>query len=114
MRTHTKHNSQRIKPILLSPNDAINRLGRLLVLDVQNPRFATHMIPKAQRLGVDIVLNDIPKTQSILLTCLTGERSLTAARQLVDKGYVAVHVLKGGVFAWQHVGYMTQLTKLPA
>ncbi|MBE9012671.1 hypothetical protein IQ250_20940, partial [Pseudanabaenaceae cyanobacterium LEGE 13415] len=62
MKTHRKLKPLQVQPVMLSPNEASARLSKLLVLDVQNPKFATSMIPTAQRLGVDIALKDIDKT----------------------------------------------------
>ncbi|MFN6462948.1 MAG: rhodanese-like domain-containing protein [Nostoc sp. DedVER02] len=59
--------------------------------------LASSVVPKSHRLNVDTLLKDLPKTQPILLTCLTGQRSFTAAQQLVQKGYDAIYVLRGGV-----------------
>lgn len=114
MKSRTKATASTAQPILLSPDEAIAQLRKLIVLDVQNPKYATTTIPGAQRLGVELALKDIPKTQAILLTCLTGERSLTASRQLIQKGYLSVYVLQGGVIAWRRAAHTTQLIKLPA
>lgn len=105
---------RRARPILLTPDEAKSRQRNLLVVDVQNPRFMTRMIPEGQRLNIDVLLEDISKNQPILITCLTGQRSLPAAQQLIQKGYCKVYVLKGGIIAWQRAGYTVWLTKFPA
>lgn len=102
------------QPILLSPVEAITRLNYLLVLDVQNPKFATSTVPKAQRLNVDVRLQDIAKTQSILLICLYGKRSLAGAQELIKRGYSSVYVLKGGLIGWRQAGYPAQSINYPA
>lgn len=114
MRSRLRPARPEVEIVLLSPNDVIARLNKLLIVDVQNPKYATSVLPNAQRLNVDILLKDLPKAQPILLTCLTGQRSFTAAQQLLQKGYEAIYVLKGGVVAWKQSGYTVQLTKLPA
>lgn len=113
MKSRKKATTLNVQPILLSPDEAIARLRNWVILDVQNPKYATMTIPGAQRLGVEIALKDIPKTQAILLACLTGERSLSAAQQLIQKGYVSIYVLRGGVIGWRRSAYTTQLTKMP-
>lgn len=105
---------QQIEPILLTPEEARNQRGKLLIIDVQNPKFITRTIPEAQRLNVDVALKDIPRSQPILVTCLSGGRSLSAAQQLIRRGYGKVYVLKGGLAAWKRAGYTTWLTKIPA
>ena len=105
---------RRVRPILLTPDVAKSKHINLFVIDVQNPRFMTRMIPRAQRLNIDILLGNIPKSKPILITCLTGQRSLSVAQQLIQKGYYKIYVLKGGLLAWQRAGYLVWLTKLPA
>lgn len=100
--------SSHAQPVLLSPAEVSTHLQRLFILDVQNPRYATSTLPKAKRLNVDVLLKDIPKAQPILLTCLDGHRSLSAAKQLLKRGYLCVHVLKGGVIGWQQARYTIQ------
>lgn len=106
--------TRRIKPILLTSNEAKRELKKRLVIDVQNPKFATHMIPDAKRLNSDISIRDISKNQPILITCLNGQRSWTAAQQFINRGYHKVYVLKGGLAAWQSAGYTLWRTKSPA
>ena len=103
-----------VETILLSPDNAMARLNQLVIVDVQNPKYTTSVLPNAQRLNLDILLKDLPKAQPILLTCLTGHRSFTAAQQLIQRGYEDIYVLKGGVVAWKQSGYTVQLTKNPA
>ncbi len=101
---------QRVEPILLTPDEARNKQAERLVIDVQNPKYMTRMIPGAQRLNIDVLLKDIPSNQPVLIACLTGQRSFIAAQQLIQRGYCQVYVLKGGVMAWQRAGYTVWLT----
>ncbi|MCU0535904.1 MAG: rhodanese-like domain-containing protein [Hydrococcus sp. Prado102] len=114
MKTQSSDAQQRIKPILLTPDEANTKQAKLLAIDVQNPKFMIHMIPGGQRLNIDVSLKDIPKNQPVLITCLNGQRSFTAAQKLIQQGYCQVYVLKGGLMAWQGAGYPLELTKLPA
>ncbi|EKV00561.1 Rhodanese-related sulfurtransferase [Leptolyngbya sp. PCC 7375] len=105
---------KRMNPILqLAPGEAKRELEKQLVIDVQNPKFATHMIPDAKRLNLDISIRDIPKDQPILITCLNGQRSSMAARQFINRGYLNICVLKGGLAAWQSAGHTLWRTKSP-
>ncbi|MEM9905037.1 MAG: rhodanese-like domain-containing protein [Cyanobacteria bacterium P01_D01_bin.44] len=104
---------QRIKPILLAPSEAKRELEKQLVIDVQNPKFATHMIPDAKRLNLDISIRDIPKDQPLLITCLNGQRSSKAAQHFINRGYLNICVLKGGLTAWQSASYTLWRTKSP-
>lgn len=101
-------------PVLLSPDEVRARLNQLTIVDVQNPKYATSLLPKAQRLNVDVFLKDLPKGDPVVLTCLVGQRSFTVAQQLLQMGYRSIYVLKGGVTAWKQAGYTVQLTKIPA
>lgn len=114
MKSRLRPARSQVETILLSPDDAMARLDQLLIVDVQNPKYATSVLPNAQRLNLDILLKDLSKAQPILLTCLTGQRSFTAAQHLIQKGYEDIYVLKGGVMAWRQSGYTVQLTKSPA
>jgi rhodanese-related sulfurtransferase len=44
------------------------------------------------------------KNNPVLLVCQTGQQSQKASRALADGGYAEVHVLQGGVDAWQKAG----------
>jgi rhodanese-related sulfurtransferase len=44
------------------------------------------------------------KNNPVLLVCQTGQQSNKAARIVQDAGYAEVHVLEGGVDAWQKAG----------
>jgi rhodanese-related sulfurtransferase len=44
------------------------------------------------------------KSNPVLLVCQTGQQSHKAARMVQDAGYAEVHVLQGGVNAWQQAG----------
>lgn len=106
--------SKILAPFLLTPAEAKHKQSKHLVIDVQPQRFITHMIPGAQRLNVDISIEDIDKDLPILITCLTGARSLKAAGQLITLGYRQVYVLKDGLAAWQREGYTLRPTKRPS
>lgn len=103
-----------VRPTFLSPAEAKLNRTHLLVIDVQTQTFITHTLPGAQRLNIDISLKDIDKSQPVLLTCLTGQRSLKAAQEMISRGYRRVHVLTGGLAAWQRLGYTVCPVKLPA
>jgi hypothetical protein len=49
MRSRSKASLSAVQPILITPNEVINRLDKFIVLDVQNLKYATKMLPKAQR-----------------------------------------------------------------
>jgi len=44
------------------------------------------------------------KSNPVLLVCQTGQQSQKASRIVSDAGYAEVHVLQGGLDAWQKAG----------
>jgi len=114
MQSRLRPARSQVDSILLSPDDAMARLNKLFIVDVQNPKYPTSVLPKSHRLNVDTLLKDLPKKQPILLTCLTGQRSFIVAQQLIQKGYDAIYVLRGGVMAWKQAGYTVQPIKISA
>lgn len=106
--------AKRLEPVLLTAAEAKREQAKQLVIDVQPQRFMTHILPGAQRLNVDIALGDIDRNQPVLITCLTGARSLKAAGQLINRGYRQVYVLKDGLAAWQRAGYTLRPIKVPS
>ncbi|WP_404788794.1 rhodanese-like domain-containing protein [Altericista sp. CCNU0014] len=114
MTSQTIMTQRSIKPILLTSHEVRLNRTNMLVIDVQNPKFMTCMIPGAKRLSIDVFLKDISIHQPILITSLTGQRSFSAAQQLIKRGYCEVYVLKGGIMAWQSAKLTVWLTKLPS
>jgi adenylyltransferase/sulfurtransferase len=43
---------------------------------------------------------EIPRGRAAVLYCRSGQRSLTAARRLLEAGYAEVYNLQGGLLAW--------------
>lgn len=49
-------------------------------------------------------LADIPRDRDVLLICRSGNRSGTAQRQLLERGYERVFNVRGGMQAWANAG----------
>ena len=45
-------------------------------------------------------LEEVPHDRPVVVVCRSGQRSLTAARQLLDRGFAEVYNLRGGMQAW--------------
>jgi adenylyltransferase/sulfurtransferase len=45
-------------------------------------------------------LGELPTGRTVVVYCRSGQRSLTAARQLLLEGHTEVYNLKGGILAW--------------
>ena len=45
-------------------------------------------------------MGEIPERRPVVVVCRSGHRSLTAARQLLERGFTEVYNLRGGMQAW--------------
>ncbi len=76
-----------------------------LVLDVREPReYARGHVPKAQSLPLPGLLSGavaLPQSESVVLVCRSGRRSIRAACALREQGRANVQVVKGGMLAWE-------------
>ncbi len=79
------------------------------ILDVREGReYRRAHIPVARLLPLRKLMDDaksLPKDQTIVLVCGAGRRSTRAAGILQDLGFSSVHILKGGMLAWEAAGY---------
>jgi SulP family sulfate permease len=76
------------------------------VVDVREPReFAQGHVPRAELLPLSKILVDasiqLPADDEIVLVCRSGRRSIRAAYVLQQEGYKNVHILRGGILAWE-------------
>jgi rhodanese-related sulfurtransferase len=83
-----------------------------LVLDVREPaeyaegRVAgSALVPLATVAGR---VGDFPKDEPVYVVCRSGNRSLVAARTLVEAGYTDVRNVEGGMIAWAAAGLPVQ------
>jgi rhodanese-related sulfurtransferase len=78
-----------------------------VVVDVREPdEFRTGHIPNAINIPLGSLterIKDIEKykTTPVLLSCRTSQRSARAATILSKRGFIAAHILAGGITAWQ-------------
>jgi rhodanese-related sulfurtransferase len=95
---------------VVSPSEAQKKLAQKpkpFLLDVRQPEeFRTGHIPGAKLIPLGELrgrLKELPKNQEIIVVCHSGNRSLSATRQLTGAGYQAVN-LRGGMIAWSRTG----------
>jgi adenylyltransferase/sulfurtransferase len=93
----------------LDPLDVVERLGTdrpPFLLDVRDAwewqvgnleTLGGRLIPLGELPGR---LGEIPVGRPVVVVCRSGQRSLTAARQLLDRGFADVYNLRGGLQAW--------------
>ncbi len=77
------------------------------LLDVRQPEeFRGGHVPGAKLIPLGELrsrMNELPKDREILVICHSGNRSLSATRQLASAGYRATNVI-GGLIAWARSG----------
>ena len=78
-----------------------------VVVDVREPdEFRAGHIPNAINIPLGSLADRLKeiekyKTTPILLSCRTSQRSARAATLLSKQGFIAAHILAGGITAWQ-------------
>jgi len=50
-------------------------------------------------------IEKLDKTKPVLLYCRTGRRTANCSEKLVEKGFVKIYDLKGGVTQWKFSGF---------
>jgi rhodanese-related sulfurtransferase len=94
----------------VSPAEAQKKLAlkpKPFLLDVRQPEeFRSGHIPGAKLIPLNqlhVRMNELPKTQEIICVCQSGNRSLSATRQMAGAGYKVIN-LQGGMIAWSRSG----------
>ena len=94
----------------VSPTEAHKKLSQKpkpFLLDVRQPEeFRAGHIPGAKLIPLGQLssrLKELPKNQEIIVVCQSGNRSLSATRQLSGAGYQAIN-MQGGMSAWSRSG----------
>ncbi|PCE25801.1 sulfurtransferase [Paraburkholderia acidicola] len=87
----------------------INRRNAVVVDLRSAADFAAGHLPSARHLEfaeLQAKVGQLVKNKSnpVLLVCQTGQQSNKAVRVVQDAGYAEVHVLQGGLNAWQQAG----------
>lgn len=84
------------------------------LLDVRQPEeYRTGHIAGSKLIPLhelDWRLKELPRNRQIVCVCRSGNRSHSAAKQLIQAGYDA-HNLRGGMLAWVNAGLPTKTGK---
>jgi rhodanese-related sulfurtransferase len=95
----------------VSPTEAQKKLGlktKPFLLDVRQPEeYRSGHIPGAKLIPLGQLherMNELPKNQEIICVCRSGNRSMSATRQLASAGYNVTN-LQGGMIAWSRSGF---------
>ncbi|MFQ3671483.1 MAG: rhodanese-like domain-containing protein [Verrucomicrobiia bacterium] len=96
--------------ITFTPPQAVSQLPNPLLLDVRTPAEfrdrhidGSHLLPLHQ-LDPDTVRTLAQSKSACLLICGTGKRAQTAAEKLASAGLGPLHILEGGITAWEQQG----------
>jgi rhodanese-related sulfurtransferase len=99
-------------PTRVAAHELAGNLANVVVLDVRSPaEFASEHIPGS----VNLPLDHLPEHAAILrdavaapvvLVCRSGARAQQAEQTLQAKGCTSLHVLDGGVGAWEAAGQL--------
>ncbi len=87
----------------------INRRNAVVIDLRPATEFAKGHLPSARNIEqaeLSAKIGQIAKNKSnpVVLVCQTGQQSARASRVVTEAGYAEVHVLQGGVDAWQKAG----------
>ena len=92
-------------------NKLINGGGACQIIDVREyGEFETEKIRQAKLVPLsnfERQAGEIDRSQPIYLLCRSGNRAKTAAEKLVKKGFSDVHVIEGGMLAWESANLPT-------
>jgi rhodanese-related sulfurtransferase len=96
-------------PPLVDVHEARRRQAAgALLIDVRQPdEWRQGHAPGAQLIPLGSLsgeLGAIPRDRELLMICRSGNRSGTAQRQLLERGYDRVFNVAGGMNAWTHAG----------
>lgn len=81
------------------------------MLDVRSPEeYARNRIQKSVNLPYETITNGIEglvsdKKTKIIVYCLSGSRSVVAAQNLIEAGYLNVFNMENGLLGWRAIGY---------
>lgn len=98
----------------ITPDGLQSSQSQFLIVDARSwLEYITGHIPGAVLFDRERVLAEIPKDRQIVVACLSGNRSASAAQWLVTQGYSQVYNLEGGLVAWKHANRPVQAGNQP-
>ncbi len=97
-------------------SEAVRMVNRdsALVVDVREPdEFRNGHIPDAINIPLSALRTRVSelekfKSRPLLISCRTSQRSAKAASMLRSQNFQSVHILAGGILAWQNENLPTQ------
>tara|TARA_Y100000817_G_scaffold270312_1_gene228340 strand:+ start:224 stop:580 length:357 start_codon:yes stop_codon:yes gene_type:complete len=108
-------NNPDFEGVLDVPPQAVKEnADQLMIIDVRRPdEYEGELghIKSAQLIVLDTLperFNDIPKDETVVLICRSGRRSAQASQFLKENGYENTFNMKGGMLAWNELGFETE------
>jgi len=92
---------------LINPTDLATIRSSVTLLDVRSPgEFESSHIPGSYNVPLDLLPEDGPDLESeiagpVVLVCRSGMRARQAEQALAATGFPRLHVLEGGLSAWE-------------
>ncbi len=90
----------------------LHAAGEIIIIDVrEEAEFKDGHIPGAQLIPLGQLANrlgEVPRDETVVVVCRSGNRSAQAHRLLLDEGFTNVHNMKGGMLDWVAAGYDTE------
>lgn len=111
---HNERNSQVTAPTIIDSehlNDLLGSATPPRVLDVRTPaEFETAHIAGAYNVPLDLLREHRDEfiqhfNEDVVLVCRSGQRAAQAEETLRDAGLPNVHILDGGITAWEARGF---------
>jgi rhodanese-related sulfurtransferase len=94
----------------IAPEEVMQKLNEVKIIDVRRPdEFSGELghIAGAQLITLDVLPNhigELPKDQTIVFICRSGNRSGHASAFAVENGFSSVFNMKGGMLLWNELG----------
>jgi rhodanese-related sulfurtransferase len=82
-----------------------------VIIDVRTPaefsegHIANSINIDVENAGFEKTINGFDKDKTYLVYCHSGNRSLKAAKTMIDMGFKTVYNMLAGITAWQAAGY---------
>jgi hydroxyacylglutathione hydrolase len=90
----------------IDPQELSEKREKVTIVDVRRPdEFTGELghIPGSKLIVLDTLpdhMEQIPRDQTIVFVCRSGNRSTNAAAWALSEGYESVYNLKGGMILW--------------
>jgi rhodanese-related sulfurtransferase len=95
----------------IDPKEVLEKKSQLVIIDVRRPdEFVGELghISGALHLVLDSLpqrIDEVPKDKTVVFVCLSGGRSARACAFAADQGLTHVFNMKGGMKAWNQLGF---------